>query len=114
MMPPRILKLLQFIGFDGNRRKALKYIEAVATGNSIWADFGAVTLLAINLQLEVVAGLGNRPLIEKRNKKFSQNFHQFLGNYDEELCARLLTTFKGKLNDVTLRAFALFKLGIFF
>lgn len=59
MLPPRILKLLQFIGFDGNRKKALKYIEAVAMGNSIWADFGAITLLSVHLQLEIIAGLGN-------------------------------------------------------
>lgn len=59
MLPPRILKLLQFIGFDGNRKKALKYIEAVAMGNSIWADFGAITLLGVHLQLEIIAGLGN-------------------------------------------------------
>ena len=80
MMPPRVLKLLQFIGFDGNRRKALKYMEAVAFGKSIWADFGALTLLGVHLQLEVVAGLGM---------------------YDEELCGRVLSVFKDKLNDVS-------------
>lgn len=80
LSPPRILRLLQFLGFDANRTKALSLIEAVAFGPSLFKYIASFELLGYHLQVEVLAGLGN---------------------FDEKLVDRVLKNLKPQIEGVS-------------
>lgn len=81
LAPPRILKLLQFLGFDANRTKALSLIEATAFGPSLFRYIACFELLGYHIQVEVLAGLGN---------------------FDEKLVERVLKYIKPQIDGVSL------------
>lgn len=66
-LPTRVLRLVQFLGFDGNRRAALRELTDALVADQIWSPVAALLLLAYNTQIEYVIGLGegNMALVEQ-------------------------------------------------
>jgi len=62
-LPTRVLKLVQFLGFDGSRKYALSELEQALNTNQTWSPMAALLLLIYNTQVEYVIGLGEGNMI---------------------------------------------------
>ncbi|XP_068443543.1 tetratricopeptide repeat protein 39B [Clinocottus analis] len=64
LLPQRILRLLEFIGFSGNRRFGLSQLKDGASGHSLRSIFCALTLLFYNTYVSLILGTGEGNLEE--------------------------------------------------
>ncbi|KAM9329017.1 tetratricopeptide repeat protein 39B-like [Gastrophryne carolinensis] len=58
LLPSRILKLLEFIGFSGNRELGLLQLQEGASGNSLRAMLCTITLLMYHTLISLISGTG--------------------------------------------------------
>uniref|UniRef100_A0A8C4Q216 Tetratricopeptide repeat protein 39B n=1 Tax=Eptatretus burgeri TaxID=7764 RepID=A0A8C4Q216_EPTBU len=64
MLPTRVLRLLEFIGFSGNKATGLARLAEGAQGGSLRAPLCALALLAFHCYICIVLGTGNSDLGE--------------------------------------------------
>uniref|UniRef100_A0A8C3G4P9 Tetratricopeptide repeat protein 39B n=1 Tax=Cyclopterus lumpus TaxID=8103 RepID=A0A8C3G4P9_CYCLU len=64
LLPHRILRLLEFIGFSGNRAFGLSQLKEGASSHSLRSIFCALTLLFYNTYVSLILGTGEGNLAE--------------------------------------------------
>ncbi|KAG9275743.1 tetratricopeptide repeat protein 39B-like [Astyanax mexicanus] len=64
LFPARILRLLEFVGFSGNREVGLSHLRHGAATNSLRSILSAFTLLMFNIYITVILGTGECNLAE--------------------------------------------------
>uniref|UniRef100_A0A8C9TA09 Tetratricopeptide repeat protein 39B n=1 Tax=Scleropages formosus TaxID=113540 RepID=A0A8C9TA09_SCLFO len=64
LMYNRVLRLLEFIGFSGNREVGLSQLRQGATNQSLRSILSALTLLMYNTYVTVILGTGEGNLVE--------------------------------------------------
>ncbi|KAF3698178.1 Tetratricopeptide repeat protein 39B [Channa argus] len=64
LLPQRILRLLEFIGFSGNRGFGLSQLREGASTNSLRSILCALTLLFYNTYVSLILGTGEGNLVE--------------------------------------------------
>ncbi|KAM6909233.1 LOW QUALITY PROTEIN: tetratricopeptide repeat protein 39B [Xenentodon cancila] len=64
LLPQRILRLLEFIGFSGNRRFGLSQLREGASSNSLRSIICALTLLFYHTYVSLILGSGEGNLVE--------------------------------------------------
>ncbi|XP_018591256.1 tetratricopeptide repeat protein 39B-like [Scleropages formosus] len=64
LLPSRVLRLLEFIGFSGNREVGLSQLRQGATNQSLRSILSALTLLMYNTYVTVILGTGEGNLVE--------------------------------------------------
>uniref|UniRef100_A0A6I8SST2 Tetratricopeptide repeat protein 39B n=1 Tax=Xenopus tropicalis TaxID=8364 RepID=A0A6I8SST2_XENTR len=64
LLPSRVLRLLEFIGFSGNREFGLSQLREGASGNSIRAILCVLTLLFYHTYISTILGTGEANLEE--------------------------------------------------
>uniref|UniRef100_A0A8C7WRR4 Tetratricopeptide repeat domain 39B n=1 Tax=Oryzias sinensis TaxID=183150 RepID=A0A8C7WRR4_9TELE len=64
LLPQRVLRLLEFIGFSGNRRFGLSQLREGASNHSLRSILCAFTLLFYNTYVSLILGTGEGDLAE--------------------------------------------------
>uniref|UniRef100_A0A3Q2P259 Tetratricopeptide repeat protein 39B-like n=1 Tax=Fundulus heteroclitus TaxID=8078 RepID=A0A3Q2P259_FUNHE len=64
LLPQRILRLLEFIGFSGNRSFGLSQLREGATSQSLRSILSVLTLLFYNTYVSLILGTGEGNLVE--------------------------------------------------
>uniref|UniRef100_A0A8C0J874 Tetratricopeptide repeat protein 39B n=1 Tax=Chelonoidis abingdonii TaxID=106734 RepID=A0A8C0J874_CHEAB len=64
LLPGRILRLLEFIGFSGNRKLGLHQLQEGASGSSLRAILCTFTLLVYHTYVSLILGIGEANLQE--------------------------------------------------
>ncbi|XP_037652912.1 tetratricopeptide repeat protein 39B [Choloepus didactylus] len=64
LLPARIIRLLEFIGFSGNRELGLKQLQEGASGRSIRSPLCCLTILAFHTYISLILGTGEVNIVE--------------------------------------------------
>ncbi|XP_049576656.1 tetratricopeptide repeat protein 39B-like [Syngnathus scovelli] len=64
LLPARILKLMEFLGFSGDREVGLSELQAGASSDSLRSILSTLTLLMFHLYISVILGSGDVDLSE--------------------------------------------------
>ncbi|CAK6434033.1 unnamed protein product [Pipistrellus nathusii] len=64
LLPARIIRLLEFIGFSGNRELGLQQLHEGASGRSIRSPLCCLTLLSFHTYISLILGTGEVNLVE--------------------------------------------------
>ncbi|KAL7889636.1 hypothetical protein AOLI_G00018940 [Acnodon oligacanthus] len=64
LFPARVLRLLEFVGFSGNREVGLNHLHHGAATNSLRSILSTFTLLMFNIYITVILGTGECNLAE--------------------------------------------------
>uniref|UniRef100_A0AAY4AV61 Tetratricopeptide repeat protein 39B n=1 Tax=Denticeps clupeoides TaxID=299321 RepID=A0AAY4AV61_9TELE len=64
LLPSKVLRLLEFIGFSGNRELGLSYLRQGAASSNLRAILSTITLLMYHLYVTVILGSGDGNLAE--------------------------------------------------
>ncbi|XP_006864567.1 PREDICTED: tetratricopeptide repeat protein 39B [Chrysochloris asiatica] len=67
LLPARIIRLLEFIGFSGNRELGLMQLREGASGRSIRAPLCCLTILAFHTYISLILGTGEVNIMEAEN-----------------------------------------------
>lgn len=76
LLPSRVLRLMEFLGFSGDREMGLSELRAGAASNSLRSILSTLTLLMFHLYITVILGTGDgnlteaEALLEPYKKKF--------------------------------------------
>lgn len=76
LLPSRVLRLMEFLGFSGDRELGLSELRAGAASNSLRSILSTLTLLMFHLYITVILGTGDgnlteaETLLEPYTKKF--------------------------------------------
>uniref|UniRef100_A0A4W6CIF0 Tetratricopeptide repeat protein 39B n=1 Tax=Lates calcarifer TaxID=8187 RepID=A0A4W6CIF0_LATCA len=76
LLPTRVLRLMEFLGFSGDRELGLSELREGATSNSLRSILSTLTLLMFHLYITVILGTGEgnlteaEALLEPYTKKF--------------------------------------------
>ena len=52
MSPPRVLRILSFLGYNFDRKKSLSLLEVIASSNSVWSPIAGLSLLGFHLEIQ--------------------------------------------------------------
>ncbi|KAM4751189.1 tetratricopeptide repeat protein 39B-like [Anableps anableps] len=76
MLPSRVLRLMEFLGFSGNRELGLSQLREGAASNSLRSILSTLTLLMFHLYMSVILGTGegNLPEAEALLKPYADKF----------------------------------------
>ncbi|XP_058157871.1 tetratricopeptide repeat protein 39B isoform X2 [Dasypus novemcinctus] len=64
LLPARIIRLLEFIGFSGNRELGLKQLKEGASGRSMRSPLCCLTILAFHTYISLILGTGEVNIVE--------------------------------------------------
>ncbi|XP_036429379.1 tetratricopeptide repeat protein 39B-like isoform X1 [Colossoma macropomum] len=64
LFPARVLRLLEFVGFSGNREVGVNHLRHGAATNSLRSILSTFTLLMFNIYITVILGIGECNLAE--------------------------------------------------
>nr|XP_020447540.1 tetratricopeptide repeat protein 39B-like isoform X3 [Monopterus albus] len=64
LLPPRVLRLMEFLGFSGDREMGLSQLREGAASNSLRSILSTITLLMFHLYITVILGTGQGNLTE--------------------------------------------------
>ncbi|XP_077004257.1 tetratricopeptide repeat protein 39B isoform X3 [Tamandua tetradactyla] len=64
LLPARIIRLLEFIGFSGNRELGLKQLQEGASGRSMRSPLCCLTILAFHTYISLILGTGEVNIVE--------------------------------------------------
>ncbi|XP_042341136.1 tetratricopeptide repeat protein 39B-like [Plectropomus leopardus] len=64
LLPTRVLRLMEFLGFSGDREMGLSELREGAAGNSLRSVLSTMTLLMYHLYISVILGTGEPNLTE--------------------------------------------------
>ncbi|XP_029286927.1 tetratricopeptide repeat protein 39B [Cottoperca gobio] len=64
LLPSRVLRLMEFLGFSGDREIGLSELREGAAGNSLRSILSTLTLLMFHLYITVILGTGDGNLVE--------------------------------------------------
>ncbi|XP_029950130.1 tetratricopeptide repeat protein 39B-like [Salarias fasciatus] len=76
LLPSRVLRLMEFLGFSGDREMGLSELRSGAASNSLRSILSTLTLLMFHLYITVILGTGDgnlseaESLLEPYSKKF--------------------------------------------
>ncbi|MEQ2296230.1 Tetratricopeptide repeat protein 39B [Ameca splendens] len=76
MLPSRVLRLMEFLGFSGDRELGLSQLREGAASNSLRSILSTLTLLMFHLYMTVILGTGegNLPEAEALLKPYAEKF----------------------------------------
>ncbi|XP_012724324.2 tetratricopeptide repeat protein 39B [Fundulus heteroclitus] len=76
MLPSRVLRLMEFLGFSGDRELGLSQLREGAASNSLRSILSTLTLLMFHLYMSVILGTGegNLPEAEALLKPYADKF----------------------------------------
>ncbi|XP_047220905.1 tetratricopeptide repeat protein 39B-like isoform X2 [Girardinichthys multiradiatus] len=76
MLPSRVLRLMEFLGFSGDRELGLSQLREGAASNSLRSILSTLTLLMFHLYMSVILGTGegNLPEAEALLKPYAEKF----------------------------------------
>ncbi|XP_038134505.1 tetratricopeptide repeat protein 39B-like isoform X2 [Cyprinodon tularosa] len=76
MLPSRVLRLMEFLGFSGDRELGLAQLREGAASNSLRSILSTLTLLMFHLYMSVILGTGegNLPEAEALLKPYAEKF----------------------------------------
>ncbi|MEQ2257582.1 Tetratricopeptide repeat protein 39B [Ilyodon furcidens] len=92
MLPSRVLRLMEFLGFSGDRELGLSQLREGAASNSLRSILSTLTLLMFHLYMSVILGTGegNLPEAEALLKPYAEKFPN---------CFQTVLKFSGVLGD---------------
>jgi len=64
LLPARIIRLLEFIGFSGNRELGLLQLQEGASGRSMRSPLCCLTILAFHTYISLILGTGEVNVVE--------------------------------------------------
>ncbi|XP_028307158.1 tetratricopeptide repeat protein 39B-like [Gouania willdenowi] len=64
LLPSRVLRLMEFLGFSGDREMGLSELRSGAASNSLRSILSTLTLLMFHLYISVILGIGDGDLKE--------------------------------------------------
>lgn len=67
LLPARIIRLLEFIGFSGNRELGLLQLQEGASGRSMRSPLCCLTILSFHTYISLILGTGEVNLVEAEN-----------------------------------------------
>uniref|UniRef100_A0A8C7BTY0 Tetratricopeptide repeat protein 39B n=3 Tax=Neovison vison TaxID=452646 RepID=A0A8C7BTY0_NEOVI len=67
LLPARIIRLLEFIGFSGNRELGLLQLQEGASGRSMRSPLCCLTILAFHTYISLILGTGEVNVVEAEN-----------------------------------------------
>ncbi|XP_036116217.1 tetratricopeptide repeat protein 39B isoform X2 [Molossus molossus] len=67
LLPARIIRLLEFIGFSGNRELGLRQLHEGASGRSMRSSLCCLTILSFHTYISLILGTGEVNLMEAEN-----------------------------------------------
>ncbi|KAM6940305.1 tetratricopeptide repeat protein 39B-like [Xenentodon cancila] len=76
LLPSRVLRLMEFLGFSGDRELGLSQLRQGAASNSLRSILSTLTLLMFHLYITVILGTGEGNLTEAEAllKPYAENF----------------------------------------
>uniref|UniRef100_A0A8C3IQA7 Tetratricopeptide repeat protein 39B n=1 Tax=Chrysemys picta bellii TaxID=8478 RepID=A0A8C3IQA7_CHRPI len=90
LLPGRILRLLEFIGFSGNRKLGLHQLREGASGGSLRAILCTFTLLVYHTYVSLILGIGEANLQEAETllEPYLQKFPNAQSKFQECIAAQ--------------------------